>query len=110
MVKTLLIFGCGYTCQFLAKSLIAEGWKVIGTTMSKENAEKLFKVGIQPVFWEDEEKIKETIFRGCSVLNSIAPSFTGDIVLAKYQKLLSNENTKLNWLGFLSTTAGNKPP
>ncbi len=104
MVKTLLIFGCGYTCQFLGRSLVAEGWNVIGTTRSRENAKKLLSAGIKPVLWDEEDKIKDTIVSGCSVLNSIAPNFNGDVVLDRFDDLMFNGNGRLNWLGFLSTT------
>ena len=53
MSKTLLIFGCGYSARFVAQNLISKGWTVFGTTRSKENFNKLLKLKIKPVLWDD---------------------------------------------------------
>ena len=40
-MKTLLSIGHGFSARALGQRLIAEGWKVIGTTRSEDKAETL---------------------------------------------------------------------
>ena len=56
MKRTFLIFGCGYTCKFLAIKLIQAGWHVVGTIRSSKNSYQLNKLGIEPVCWDDVKK------------------------------------------------------
>ncbi|NND42694.1 MAG: SDR family NAD(P)-dependent oxidoreductase, partial [Silicimonas sp.] len=41
MSNTLLSIGHGYTASALGHLLLKQGWRVIGTTRSGENADKL---------------------------------------------------------------------
>ena len=47
---TALIFGCGYLGRRLARSLIADGVRVFGTTRSQHRGSELNAMGIRPLF------------------------------------------------------------
>ena len=53
MVKrpVLLSFGHGYSAQVLARRLMAQGWRVIGTTRSTQKAEAISATGAEAVIW-----------------------------------------------------------
>ena len=51
---TLLSLGHGYSAQALARRLIAQGWRVIGTTRSPEKAERLRAERVEPLIWPGE--------------------------------------------------------
>ena len=110
MKRTFLIFGCGYTCKFLAIKLIQAGWHVVGTIRSSKNSYQLNKLGIEPVYWDDVKKIKAILADGCSIINSIPPNNNGDIVFNRYYDYLISQKEKIDWFGFLSSTGvyGNK--
>ena len=92
MKRTFLIFGCGYTCKFLAIKLIQAGWHVVGTIRSSNNSYQLNKLGIEPVYWDDEKKIKAILSDGCSIINSIPPNNKGDLVFNRYYDYLISQN------------------
>ena len=73
MNKKLLILGCGYSGQFISKQLTAEGWRVFGTTRSKEHFKKFEESEIEPILWNDISAFKYLATNGCALLSSIAP-------------------------------------
>ena len=48
MTHTLLSFGHGYSARALAPLLLAEGWRVIGTTRSPDKRPQLEAESIEP--------------------------------------------------------------
>ena len=105
MSKTLLIFGCGYSARFVAQNLISKGWTVFGTTRSKENFNKLLKLKIKPVLWDDITNINNILIEGCSLLTSIAPKSSRDVGLDRLSQFLAYGKPKINWLGYMSSTS-----
>ncbi len=100
MQKTLLCLGYGYSAQALARWLMPQGWRVIGTTRSAEKAEALRNEGVEPLLWPCEFG---AALKGVShVLTSIAPDAEGDPVLREGRAAL--EKARLEWVGYLSTT------
>jgi nucleoside-diphosphate-sugar epimerase len=101
MTKTMLIFGCGYSGRALAKTLIAEGWRVIGTTRSADKARELAAEGIEAVIWPGSDMAPH-LAEATHLLLSAAPDDDGDPVLAALRDEIAAE--RFDWVGYLSTT------
>lgn len=101
--NTLLSFGHGYSAQALSKTLIRDGWRVIGTTRSKEKAEVIADSGAQPLLWT-REGVVEALDDATAILMSAAPNEDGDPVLQTVRDEISARAPELNWAGYLSTT------
>ena len=100
MYKALLSIGHGFSARALSDLLIAEGWRVIGTTRSAEKAEKLKAQGIEAVVWPGNALPISDVTH---LLTSVAPNDEGDPVLKRYgEELRAAKN--FEWVGYLSTT------
>ncbi|QMU58774.1 MAG: SDR family NAD(P)-dependent oxidoreductase [Boseongicola sp.] len=100
MNKTLLSIGHGFSARALGHRLLADGWRVIGTTRSEEKAAQLQKEGIEAIIWPGQD----LPFRDAShVLSSVAPGDGGDPFLNSEGKALARAK-HLEWVGYLSTT------
>ncbi len=96
--KTLLCFGYGASAAALAKILLPLGWRVIGTT---RDADKIKTCDAELHLW-GETDLAPLIAESSHILSSIAPSESGDLVLANYTKALTAK--QFDWVGYLSTT------
>lgn len=103
MTKTMLIFGHGYSAGFLSPQLLADGWRVIGTTRSEEKARALETMGVEPLIWPGAD-LSDAIASATHILQSMAPGEAGDPVLAACADQIAQAQN-LAWLGYLSTTA-----
>lgn len=103
MTKTMLIFGHGYSAGFLSPQLLADGWRVIGTTRSEEKARALETMGVEPLIWPGAD-LSDAIASATHILQSMAPGEAGDPVLAACADQIA-QAPNLAWLGYLSTTA-----
>jgi nucleoside-diphosphate-sugar epimerase len=104
-MKTLLSIGHGYSAQALARLLLPQGWRVIGTTRSAEKAVHLHSQGIEPVVWSgaaDDPALTPALAEASHVLTSVAPDAAGDPVIAAAGAAL--RKAKPEWVGYLSTT------
>ncbi|MDG2475262.1 MAG: SDR family oxidoreductase [Paracoccaceae bacterium] len=104
MTKRLLILGCGYSAQFISKKLISKGWRVFGTTRSKDNFRKFQDLKIEPIFWGDMSTLTNVLAHECSILSTIAPSGLVDQGLNKIIPLLKHDRARVKWLGYFSST------
>jgi len=104
MTGTLLSFGHGYSAQALGRRLIAQGWRVIGTTRSPEKAAALAAQGVEPLIWPGAD-IAPALTHADHVLVSAAPGPNGDPVLECAHDALAAAAGNVRWLGYLSTTA-----
>lgn len=100
-MNTLLSLGHGYSAQALARLLIPQGWRVIGTTRSAAKAQALRAQGVEPVLWQDD--LTSALAQSTHFLSSIAPDESGDPVLLRYGQQIAA--SPLHWVGYLSTTA-----
>ena len=100
---TLLSFGHGYSAQALARRLLPEGWRVIGTTRDPEKAGTLRAQGVEARVWPGESLDTE-IAEADAVLVSAAPGDSGDPVLSRLRTSLATAAPHLRWVGYLSTT------
>ena len=99
-MKVLLSIGHGYSARALAPRLLAEGWRVIGTTRSEDKAEALRAEGVEPLIWPGTPL---PISEATHLLSSVAPAGAGDPVLAEAGEALKAAR-HLEWVGYLSTT------
>ncbi|MQY41948.1 SDR family NAD(P)-dependent oxidoreductase [Epibacterium sp. SM1969] len=95
MGNTLLCLGFGYSAQALARKLVPDGWRVVGTNRTGEHAE-----GFKTVRWPGNDLPLDGVTH---VLSSIAPTAEGDPVLADLLQQLGS--CAPDWVGYLSTTA-----
>ena len=99
---TFLSFGHGYTAQALTPYLIDKGWRVFGTSRSKDNFPDIEKSGAIPILWGSDELrflIKETTL----VLSSVSPKNGSDPVVQMYGEDLKRNSSQIFWAGYLST-------
>ncbi len=97
--RHLFCFGLGYTARALASALDPEAWKVSATYRTKEQAEEMKALGIQPIPFDDVFAGEVT---GAYFLSSVPPREEGDPVLDRYSELL--QDAEPAWIGYLSTT------
>jgi nucleoside-diphosphate-sugar epimerase len=102
MTKVLLSFGHGYSAQALARLLLPQGWRIIGTTRDPAKAAQLARTGIEPVVWGDD--LSAAFSAATHLLCSAGPSEAGDPVLARYRAEIAALAPGLDWAGYLSTT------
>lgn len=86
-MKTLFIFGLGYSAGVIAAALRARGWTVAGTGSGADHA------------FDDDEAVRTALGRASHVLSSVPPADGADPVLARYGDGLSHR-----WIGYLSST------
>jgi nucleoside-diphosphate-sugar epimerase len=101
MTKVLLAMGLGYSAAALSRRLLAQGWRVVGTTRSPEKAARLQAQGIEPLIWPGTP-LDGALAETTHILLSIAPDAAGDPVIAAEADAL--RAARPEWVGYLSTT------
>ncbi|NQV83104.1 MAG: SDR family oxidoreductase [Rhodospirillales bacterium] len=111
--KRLFCFGLGYSAGRLARSLMADGWSVVGTCQSEGRRAELATDGITAHVFDGEAPLADAV--GClagatHLLSSIPPPRDGggdvgdsDPVLALHGNAIRAAKT-LEWIGYLSST------
>ena len=102
MDLTFLSFGHGYTAQALTPHLNYKGWKVFGTSRSRDNFSDIEKSGAIPILWGSEE-LRSVIKEAALVLSSVAPKNDNDPVIQMYGEDLKENSSQIKWAGYLST-------
>ena len=101
MTKVLFAMGLGYSAAALSRRLLAQGWRVIGTTRSPEKAARLKAQGIEPLMWPGTP-LDGALAEATHILLSIAPDAAGDpVIVAEADALRA---ARPEWVGYLSTT------
>ncbi|MFN3823322.1 MAG: SDR family oxidoreductase [Pseudorhodobacter sp.] len=100
-MQVLLSFGHGYSAQALARRLLPQGWRIIGTTRSAEGAARLAATGVEPLVWPGNP-IGPALAQATHLLSSIGPDAAGDPLLAAHGAELAAARPR--WAGYLSTT------
>jgi nucleoside-diphosphate-sugar epimerase len=105
MVKqpVLLSFGHGYSAQVLARRLMTQGWRVIGTTRSTQKAEAISATGAEAVIWPPA-KSGPLLDLATHILVSAGPDVGDDPVLNRCAGALGARGDQFGWIGYLSTT------
>ena len=103
--NTLLIFGFGCTAKFICKKLLKKNWQVYCTTRSSEKIKEIKDLKAIPVFFNDEEKIKNILGEDNYILTTAPPENSKDPVVENYGHLLKKNSERVKWAGYLSTTS-----
>ena len=103
MGKVLLSFGHGFSARALARRLVPQGWRVIGTTRNAEKAEALRDEGVEGVVWPGSD-LSEALGAATHLLTSVSPGEEGDPVLNALGDDIAAIAGRLDWAGYLSTT------
>ncbi len=107
-IKSLLILGCGYVGERLAKGCIAKGLRVLGTTRSCERAEALRAMGMEAVVADSPLDLAAGLLRDVdAVVDSIPLERTGKNMHASqvdWLRELAARMPHIRWAGYLSTT------
>ena len=103
-MKTILIFGAGYSGQAFARALPA-GTAVAGTTRSPEKFAALRAAGIAPLLFDGAAtpEIRAALRQATHAVVSIAPDEAGDPALDVVAAGLAEGLPALQWIGYLST-------
>lgn len=94
----LLSIGHGYSAQALARVLLPQGWRIIATTRSAEQAARLAETGVEPLVWPGADLPIEA---ATHLLSSVAPDAEGDPVLRALGPRIAAH--RFGWVGYLST-------
>ena len=103
MDLTLLSFGHGYTARALTPYLANRGWKVFGTTRSKDKFSDIENSGAIPILWGSNE-LRSIIKDTQIILSSVSPKSNDDPVMQIYGADIKDNSSQIKWAGYLSTT------
>jgi len=103
LMPTLLSLGHGYSARRLSQDLLAEGWRILATTRSRDKMEEIAATGAEPRLWPLEDP-QGALAEATHVLSSAAPTEEGDPILAEMAQALARAAPDLAWVGYLSTT------
>jgi nucleoside-diphosphate-sugar epimerase len=103
MGKVLFSFGHGYSARALTPLLLAEGWRIIGTTRSADKAAELRATGVEPVLFPGSDWAA-LLNEASHLLTSVGPDAEGDPVLRAAESEIRAIAPRLEWAGYLSTT------
>jgi nucleoside-diphosphate-sugar epimerase len=101
----LLVFGFGYSADFVVRKLAAQGWTAAATVRQPAKAEDLERRGIAAHVFPQQEaasRLQQDILVSDAVLVSIPPMQIGDLVLSSVASALAASRT-IKWIGYLST-------
>lgn len=99
----LFCFGLGYSARALARSLIAEGWRVAGTSRSADGAPAIRALGAEAHRLPLDDPAR-ALAGTTHLLSSAPPGEAGDPVLAAHGTAIAGLRG-LAWVGYLSATS-----
>lgn len=104
MRPKILIFGFGYTANFLATKLAALDFHVVGTTRNQELIDQHIEKSYKLIHFTKHD-IEQNLSTASHILVSTPPSLDfGDPVLAHFVDLIKQYAPRSQWLGYLSST------
>lgn len=107
-LRYLLILGCGYVGERVARAALTTGIQVIGTTRSESRAEELRGLGMEAVVVQSPEQLSDEILeQSDAVLDSIPLTRNDSGMQASQLQWLPQiapKLSRLKWAGYLSTT------
>ncbi|MCY4542301.1 MAG: SDR family oxidoreductase [Rhodobacteraceae bacterium] len=105
MHSHLTVMGLGYSARALVQRLRhREGWSMSGTTRSADRRLELLVECPDVRIWPDED-LRGLFRKTTHLLVSTPPGEAGDPVLVALHRQLLEECRRLEWIGYLSTTA-----
>lgn len=102
MTGTLLSIGHGYSAAALARRLVPQGWRVIGTTRDAARLPALAAQGVEGVVWPGTT-LAPLLAQATHLLSSVPPGPAGDPLIRAEGAALAAARPV--WAGYLSTTA-----
>lgn len=99
-MKTLLSLGHGYSARALARRLVPQGWRVIGTTRTPAKAEAFRQEAVEPLLLPAD--LGPALAAASHILISAGPDAGGDPFLRQYGAQI--RAARPAWVGYLSTT------
>ena len=103
--NTLLIFGYGYTAKFVCAKFSRKNWQIYCTTRNSEKTKEIRDLKVTPIFFNDEEKIKNILNDDAYILTTAPPENGKDPIIENYGHLLKKCRERIKWAGYLSTTS-----
>jgi len=100
----LLLFGCGYTGQTLARRVMRQGWRVSAALRRAEARTEAEQAGILALDAGDAGALGEAARAADAILVTAPPSPDGCPGFAALSPTLSRDGTRTRWIGYLSTT------
>ena len=100
----LCCIGFGYCARVLAARLSARGWRIVATAREEEKVDILRAQGVDGHSWPPDTLFAALPSR-THLLLSAPPGEEGDPVLARYREALRSHRERIDWIGYLSTTA-----
>ncbi|WP_103257536.1 SDR family oxidoreductase [Tabrizicola aquatica] len=98
-MTTLLSLGHGYSARALARRLVPQGWRIIGTTRNLAKAQAFRDEGVEPLLWPGD--LGPALAQATHILCSAAPDAQGDPFLQAVPDIAA---ARAEWVGYLSTT------
>lgn len=98
----LLIFGFGYSAQYIAKELIPAGWRITATSRKPQEHQEIV-LGVQLLAYS-ADAVSRVLDGITHVLISVPPEVTGCPVYAQFASLLAAHHSHIKWIGYFSTT------
>lgn len=105
MSETVFVLGAGFSGRAIAKAARAKGWRVFGTTRSRDRFAALEAAGAEPLVFDGANMnaaVAAALAQATLLVASIAPDETGDPALNAVRDAMAGAN-KLKWIGYLST-------
>ena len=104
----LLILGCGYVGEKLAKACLADGIKVTGTTRNEGRADELRSLGVEAVVAQSPEHLSDELLARCDAVVDSIPLERDETGMhapqLQWLPLIAPKLPNLKWAGYLSTT------
>ncbi len=100
----LFTFGLGYSAGAITRLLMAEGWTAAGTCRTRDGADRLTQLGIEPVLFDGAAPLDPTAFEGTTHLLASIPADPDDPALRQHASDIAAIQG-LEWVGYLSTTS-----
>ncbi len=106
----LVCLGYGYTASALARRLVPDGWRILGTTRShapdSEKHRSIIADGVEPVVWDADQALAPALAQASHILVSIPPGEEGCPALRTFKpwvKAQQDAAPRLRWIGYLSS-------
>ena len=107
-LRYLLILGCGYVGERVARAALTTGIQVIGTTRSESRADELRGLGMEAVVVQSPEQLSEELLAQCDAVLDSIPLTRGESGMCASQlqwlAQIAPKLLRLKWAGYLSTT------
>ena len=101
----LLIFGCGYLGQALARMAMDQGWSVCGTSREAGRRDALARAGVEAIDPTDGDALARAVGSASAVAVMAAPDAGGCPAAKALIPALTAAGAWPDWIGYVSSTA-----